>query len=470
MTPAADDARPEAPSLAPDGVTAEPVPETDGVLAGPVVPEKPALPPDGADVGPAYDVPETPARKKRRPLHVRLVRNRYTQRARFLVLRLLYGWWRATRPVVPGRVVFASDSRATLSGNLGFIAEDMAKRYPDHEILTLLKPAIKARRSRRDAFRMPWLLATAEVIVIDDYYPIIYSLKLRPETRLAQVWHAAGAFKLVGFSRGSRPGGPLPGSNVHRGYSFVTVSSEQVRANYAEAFGAAVDVVQPLGVPRTDVFFDEGWLTPTRDRVRKELGLREDDRVVLYAPTFRGRGQKTARFDLTQFDWSDFMRTVKAGDDGRRTVVLLKQHPFVKPPAPEVCEELGFQDVSSYREVNDLLLVADVLVTDYSSVIFEYALLRRPIVFFTPDLEEYVEHRDFYYPFDTYLVGPVAATTEELGPLVASALVEGIDDPSRYDDFVERFVGACDGRSTQRVTDALLGRSGPDGPATPPQP
>ena len=397
-----------------------------------------------------------------------LLRNRFLQRARYVLPSTGYALWCRLRPVVPGRVVLASDSRSSLSGNLGYLAADLAERYPDHEVVPLLKPRLRARRSLKDTLRLPYLLATSEVVVLDDYYPLVYAMNLRPQTTLAQVWHAAGAFKTVGFSREGQPGGPIPGSNVHRGYTYVSVSSEVVRPSYAEAFRMPLDQVHAHGVPRTDLFFDDDVVAATRERVRGELGIPEGSRVVLYAPTFRGRGQKSAYFDLEAHDWEPLRRTARggagpAGEQGQ-TVVLLKQHPFVPALAPGRAAALGFQDVSSYREVNDLLLVADVLVTDYSSVIFEYALLGRPIVFFTPDLEEYVAERDFYHPFETYLVGPVARTGAQLAEAVRDALTGGVADPQRYREFVERFCGACDGGSTHRVTDALLAPGRAAGP------
>ncbi|MFT4123680.1 MAG: CDP-glycerol glycerophosphotransferase family protein [Microbacteriaceae bacterium] len=345
------------------------------------------------------------------------------------------------------RVLVLSDSRATLSGNLAYLVEELRTAAPELEVRTVLRASLKSARQRGDAFRLPWLIATSKFILLDDYYPYIYQLPMRRGVHLIQVWHAAGAFKRVGYSRVGLPGGPGPRSISHRGYTDTITSSESIRGDYAEAFRMQLEDVHALGVPRTDVFFDEGLAARTAAAVRERYGIRPEQRVVLYAPTFRGNGQRTARFDFELIDWDALAAAL--GDD---TVMLVKMHPFVRRVPDIFAGHPQLVDVSAEREINDMLFAADVLVTDYSSVIFEYALLRRPIVFHVPDLEEYQGSRDFYYPFDRYLCGTTTRSTAEL----AAALTEPRLDRERLDEFVRYFMSACDGGSTGRVVRRLI--------------
>jgi len=370
----------------------------------------------------------------------------FLQRWRFGPYAMAYAVFARLTRVRPHRTVFLSDSRTGFTGNFRFLRDEIIRQAPDAEILGVFKPSLKAIRPWRDVFRLPWLAATAQTIVLDDYYPVIYSFRIRDESRLLQVWHAAGAFKRVGYSRTGLPGGPTPGSISHRNYTDATVSSEKVRHDYAEAFGIDIARVQSLGVPRTDIFFDHEFVNAAYQDVRARYGIPPEKRIALYAPTFRGNGQLTATFDYESVDWCTLVREL--GDDW---VVLVKMHPFVRPLSAARPDVEDVIDVTTDREITQLLMAADVLITDYSSTVFEYALLRRPIVFFCPDLEQYTSDRDFYYPFRDYITGPVIDDTAALATAILGARIG--DD---YDTFLQRFMGACDGHSSERITSELI--------------
>jgi len=375
--------------------------------------------------------------------------NAFLQKWRFAPYILAYAIARRTTPVRDGRVLFLSDSRAGFSGNFAFLEAEIRRQRPDADIVGVFKKRLRARRPLRDLVALPWLVASAQTVVVDDFYPLIYPLRLRAETRLLQVWHAAGAFKRVGWSREGLPGGPLPGSLAHRNYTDATVSAEAIRGDYAEAFAIDVDRVHALGVPRTDVFFDAERVAATAAALRKRYGIRRHQKIALFAPTFRGNGQLTATYDVDAVPWERM--SAELGDDW---VVMVKMHPFVAPLEVQRPNVTGVLDVSGERELNDLLMAADVLITDYSSAIFEYSLLDRPIVYFCPDLEEYTSARDFYYPFETYVTGPLVTDGEGLAAAIATAAV-GPEAAA----FRDRFMSACDGRSSERITrDVILGR------------
>lgn len=377
-----------------------------------------------------------------------LRRSTLLQRWRFAPYTIAYAVLRAVVPVRPGRVLFLSDSRADFSGNFEELRSELVRQPPTThvEVIGVFKPSLSSRRPLRDALRLPWLMATAQTIVLDDFYPLVYPSRIRAETRLLQVWHAAGAFKRVGFSRAGLPGGPIPGSIIHRNYTDVTVSADAIRGDYAEAFGVPEERVQALGVPRTDVFFDDEKIRDAASAVRERHGLPAEAKIALYAPTFRGNGQLTATFDYDCLDWNALADRL-----GPEWVVLVKMHPFVRPLDEARPDARRVIDVTRDREITELLMSADVLVTDYSSTIFEYALLRRPVVFFCPDLEEYTADRDFYYPFPRYAMGPIVRSGEDLATAISSA-----EPGPAQAEFVERFMSACDGRSAARIVQEVI--------------
>ncbi|HIY67101.1 MAG TPA: CDP-glycerol glycerophosphotransferase family protein [Candidatus Agrococcus pullicola] len=372
-----------------------------------------------------------------------LRKSRILRAMRFLHYLVPYWLLRPFVRVRPRRFLFLSDSHDGYVGNMAFLKRAIEQQAPDAEIIGVFKPRLSARRPLRDALRLPMLIASSGVIVLDDFYPLIYFFRIRPDARLVQLWHAAGAFKRVGHSRAGLPGGPTRGSEIHRNYTDAVVSSESIVPDYAEAFGIDPQRVKPWGMPRSDAFFDEAAVAETRHRVREALGIADGDRFVLYAPTFRGQGQLTAQAS-PDADWAGISRTLGAG-----WRVGVRQHPFVADKGlPQ-----GVIDAASIPDMNEVLMATDVLVTDYSSAVFEFSLLRRPIVFFVPDLEEYVADRSFYRPFEHYCIGPVVRDAEGLAAAIATATV----DPARSAAFDEEFCGALDGHSSERIASRLLG-------------
>lgn len=355
---------------------------------------------------------------------------------------LYYLFYKARNPVNDRQILICSESRDNLSGNLKFIDEKIDKTKFD--VIYSMKSSIIQRRSQRQKRQLCKYLATSKYVLIDDFMPALYPLPIRRETRFIQVWHAMGAFKRVGFSRLGKIGGPSPRSLSHRNYTDVIVSSESIRHNYSEAFGISAEKVHAIGTPRTDVFFDEKYKRKIRERLYSKYPKLNEKKIVLFAPTFRGNGVKTAYYD---YSWISFK---KLQDElGDEYAVIIKMHPFIKNMPEEELDDNFYINLSDEREINDLLFITDVLVTDYSSVIFEASLMDICTVFFVPDYDEYVESRDFYYPYSEYTYGNVAKCEEEL----IGAIKKQEIDKEKLAAFKLKFCSACDGRSSQRFVE-----------------
>lgn len=295
-------------------------------------------------------------------------------------------------------------------------------------------------------------LASSHFVFLDDASDVISCLPLRPETRVAQLWHACGAFKKWGTSTADLMfGGSRKEKARHPFYknlSLVTVSSDEVAWAYREAMDLedTPDVVRALGVSRTDIFFDQTFLASAREQVEQAVPAAHGKKILLYAPTFRGRVSEAEGPDALDIEE---LRQRLAGE----WVLLIKHHPYVQAPPsiPDGCEDFAF--FVADQPTDRLMAAADMLITDYSSVIFEYALLGRPMAFFAYDLEDYGGWRGFYYPYEEMTPGPVVRTTSDLAAYVES-LHEGFDS-AEVDAFRQKFMGACDGHSTERIVLAM---------------
>jgi CDP-ribitol ribitolphosphotransferase len=368
-------------------------------------------------------------------------------------LKLAYG---LSRPLpVKRKVVLASNHSAELQGNLKFLEAELRRRAGGAEIVLLLH---RARGGLLGKLATLWTgviaeyhLATCRVFIVDDYYFPLYVVKPKSGTVIIQTWHAAGAFKKVGYSVVDKSFGAteelVSHVRIHSNYTWCLAASEASIPAYSEAFGQPAERFVTLGIPRTDVFFEPDALASARRRVVARYGIPEGKRILLYAPTFRGDSRHAAMYkDHLELETMQ----QQCSED---YVLLLRLHPFVSRTVTisEAVHDFAV-DVSSHEDFNELLIASDLLVTDYSSAIFEYSLLERPMLFFAPDYEEYEQERGFYFDYRTGVPGPVFTTTGEL----ASCIQSGAFDTARVREFRERSFAVADGRASERVVEQLV--------------
>lgn len=348
--------------------------------------------------------------------------------------------------VKPKSILFVSSRRADVTGNIAYVYEKLKEK--DVDVQFWLEPGKVKYISMGKIFSLAGKLAKSKVIVVDDFTPILNDLAVLRKRKLVQLWHACGAFKTFGFSRIGKDGGPNQTSRNHRNYDYAMVSSSEIRRFYAEGFGIDEKNVLPLGIPRTDDFFKPEHRNAIREKIYTAYPQLKGKKVILFAPTFRGNGAESAFYPFERFSLNQLVKGLS-----KEYVVIVKHHPFVTDKHP-VEEEAKAQvlDLSKESEINDLLFVTDVLITDYSSVIFEASLLDIPMLFYAFDLEEYVVTRDFYYPFKNFVPGKIVRSMDG----IVDAINRQDYEQEKVLQFKHRFFDDLDGRSSERVADFIV--------------
>ena len=345
--------------------------------------------------------------------------------------------------VKKNRIVFISNRRDGISGNYEYIYD---KIIGNKELD--IRTVFDSNEGYLTCFKYGYYMATAKVLLVDDYIELIYKIPRREDNYLIQVWHACGAFKTFGFSRLGRPGGQKQKNNAHRNYDFCTVSSSEICKYYAEGFGLSLEKVVPTGVPRTDVFFSDEYKEKARTKFYSKYPDLKDKKVVLFAPTFRGNGKKSGFYPENRFDFIKLYEHFKG-----EYVIIIKHHPFVNNRVEIPAEYEGkIIDMSENEELNELLFVTDVLITDYSSVVFEASLLDIPMLFYSFDLQNYIATRGFYYEYDSFVPGKIVYNMD--------SLIEAIEkkdfESEKIDAFKHKFFDELDGKAGQRVADLVV--------------
>ncbi|MGH4032853.1 CDP-glycerol glycerophosphotransferase family protein [Actinomycetota bacterium Odt1-20B] len=303
-------------------------------------------------------------------------------------------------------------------------------------------------------------MARSRYIVGNTHFP--RWLERREGQQIVQTWHGT-PLKRIGFDFDNDHFAStqyLADLDRERHQWTMLVSPNRFSTPILErAFRFQGDVEGELvetGYPRNDVL-----LAPDRakraEKVRRALGLPEGKKVVLYAPTWREDKQRHRGGFLLDLRIDLDAARRELGDDH---VLLVRPHAHIVEPVPGAGD--GFVwDVAGYPDIMDLLLVADVLITDYSSVMFDFAVTGKPMLFFTYDLEHYRDRlRGFYFDFEERAPGPLL---QESGALVAAVRdVTAATAPyaEAYERFRAEFCDLEDGHAARRVVDRMLAHRG----------
>lgn len=368
------------------------------------------------------------------------------------VLPIRYGL--LSNAPVENKVVFMEKGGPNLPPN-NHIARVIKKQGVYKVVKTgLYRNDVSTFEMYENAVRVIEEMSNAKAFFISSENPLLSHFVVRPETKVIQLWHGCGIFKKVGYSTLDSGKFGMSASareeyNGYRNYDYVCIPAQEQAWIFEDAMRITTDSgkLVPIGVSRTDEFYDPDYSRKARKKLEKKLPQIAGKKIILYAPTYRGRVSKAYAPD--QLDVAKMAESL--GDD---YVLLLKYHGFgvdTRPALPADCEDSFAFDMKKHAilSIEEYLAIADICITDYSSVGFEYAILERPIIFFAYDLDQYIDERGMYYNYDEITPGPICKTTDEIIEYV-DGLKEGFDKTVIH-AFKEKYVGMCDGHATERT-------------------
>lgn len=377
---------------------------------------------------------------------------------RYWLLKIFYPYvYRkySKKPVDPKKVVFVEIRLPEITNSLKTLHEKVEKtgKYTIHDHFLQLSFVGRSKYDK-NCLNLIKDVATAKYIFTDEASNVLACLPMRKETIYTNTWHGCGAFKKFGFSTADLIFGLGREEQLkypyYGNYTNVTVSSPEVAWAYEEAMNLTEtpDVIKPIGISRTDVFFDKEYIAKAYEKVHKEMPESIGKKIIIYAPTFRGRvanGKAPDKLDVP-------MLMEALGDE---YVLIIKHHPLVRelPVIPKECRSFA-KDVTKSMAIDDLICVADICISDYSSLIFEYSLFEKPMIFFAYDKAEYDDWRGFYYNYNEMTPGPICTENEEMIDYIKH-LDERFDKQEMV-DFKYKFMRSCDGHATDRLMELVF--------------
>ena len=361
----------------------------------------------------------------------------------------------ALLPVKENRVVLFSAHNANFTDGLGEIEKELQKRG-GYDIIRVDRQDMLAGGTRLLKFMTldNMKMARAKYIFLNNnFFPMNY-MHFNKDTTVVQVWHGQGVFKKWGMDIPQPKRERKLELGVYAKTDYVVCSAPSCQAAYASAFNMKPEQVLTTGNPVQDQYFGEEHIGEAACATRRAAFDKQYPEcagkyLVLYSPTFRDDGTSV-------LDHMDLGRLKAAVDTGLKATkssvtecqILLRLHPHDAEAGKPVNVD-GVTDMNQYPNSNDLCYLADVMITDYSSICMNMALLDKPMVFYAYDLQDFA--RDFCYPYET-VGGPICTTMEDL-----IATFEAMDfADSKRAHFRELHFGTPTAGATARLLDAVM--------------
>lgn len=364
--------------------------------------------------------------------------------------------------VKKGRVMCWAYNFKQYSCNPRYLTEYLLKNNPEFEIYWVFRKKVdisgidsRIRCVRFRSLEYYRLVNSAEFFITNsrtDPYRIYWHK--RPGQKYLMLWHGGVALKKIEKDAEEKLGySYVKKSKIDSKVCDLMTSSCRYQTDLMEnKFWYSGEILKK-GIPRNDIFFDMEQRASLNAKVRKLYSISSGDKIVMYAPTFR-RGNDLSPYSI---NWDKVIPELEKVFGGVQVRVLVRPHPNLigKVDTSGLVAYEKVTDATLYHDMQELLCVSDMLITDYSSAMFDFAMLERPCLLYATDIEKY--DRGYYFRFDE-LPFPLARTQEELLSNLASF------DRSEYDNKVTTFfdtnIGIYDdGHASEAIAEWMISRS-----------
>ena len=295
-----------------------------------------------------------------------------------LFLNLLYKTARALK-INHNTIMFMTENSNELSGNLKSLYEQINKNK--HKVIVFCKNRYDKKYNFYSLFSATLMLAKADTIILDNYVQILTHINLSKKVKLIQLWHAGIGFKSVGYARFGLTGSPHPYKSCHRKYTEAIVDSPDFIDIYKEVFGCKSEIIHPYGIPRIDNYLNRDVINKTCEKLYKINNDLKNKKTILFSPTYRGSNAGDAYYDNNKIDLNQIGKFCKQND----FIFIIKMHPFIKEKISIPSEYSKYIIDYSNVDINELIYISDIMITDYSSCAYEYSLFNRPLIFYRYD-------------------------------------------------------------------------------------
>lgn len=308
------------------------------------------------------------------------------------------------------------------------LKDEITRQHPDYKTVVLCK-TLGGSVFRKLGYcfhmlRQMYNMATSEIAILDSYSILISLLNHKPSLTVIQIWHSVGTMKKFGYSILDKPEGSSSKiareMNMHRNYDYILCAGEGYRAHLAEGFNYPEEKIVILPLPRVEFLKNSSTIELLRKKIIKTYPELGNKRNILYVPTFRKDDDEAIAFDKA-------FKVLKEA-----FTPYENDYNFIAKTHPLANLDSLYPEYSSF----EMLAIADYVISDYSCIIYEAAILQKPIYFYTFDFETYISKRDIYMDYKREIPGEMYSNPSDL----INALTTDVYDKDRLDAFLKKYV------------------------------
>ncbi len=329
------------------------------------------------------------------------------------------------------------------------LLKDEINKCTDYKVIILtkkLKPGLKNKIAYIfHMFTQMYHIATSKCVILDSYCLSVSLLKHKKKLVVIQMWHAMGCLKKFGYSIVETNASTSAFEKtmtiekkkkinevmrMHKGYNYIFASSKECVPHFAEAFGYSLEKMVVMPLPVVDLLTDFKYQEDINKKIKDSYPIMKKKKNIVYVPTFRPEEKEKKIQEL--IDCVDF----------EKYNFIIKLHPLTN--LNNYDERVIWDKKFSSQ---DMMIIADYIITDYSAVVYEASLLGKPLYFYTYDYEEYVRKRDFYLDFKQELPGVISEDPKE----IMNAITGDNYDLTAIEKFKNKYIYITDDTVCHRI-------------------
>lgn len=375
-----------------------------------------------------------------------------------VLFKLAYYHIFSKKDIQPNVVMFESFMAKNYSDSPKYIYEYLAKNYPSKfTCVWALNDGhpvpYGAKVVKRFSFQYAYYLAVSKYLIFNVRQPLWY--RKREGQVFVETWHGTPLKRLVFDQEEVTSASPKYKQQFYRQreeWDYLVSANPFSTKTFRSCFMYEGKMLE-YGYPRNDILYDENK-EKLATELKKKLGIPMDKKAILYAPTWRddehyGKGEYkfTLALDLN-------LLKDRLSDE---YVLLLRTHHYIADQIDTTGLEGFVYNLSKYDDISEIYLISDICITDYSSVFFDFANVKRPVLFYTYDIDKYKNQlRGFYIDMETEVPGPLLYTSEEV--VHAIEHIDEIEEKyhDRYEEFYNRFCCYDDGHASEHIVKEVL--------------
>lgn len=366
------------------------------------------------------------------------IRNLIKAILQFCILPLVYIFYK-NRKIQENLVIFADSKNDGIPYSMLAMYETV-KNTSKYEIkvLCINYSKLSILKKAKAIIEFMKLYANAKYVFICDYFLPVSSCNKRKETKVIQLWHSSGLQKKFGYDAIDDLG-KIFLCKPTKNFDLVSVSSEFIKKYFVKAWKLRKENVKAFGTSRTDILFDEKYKEFCINNFYKLYPDAKNKKIILWAPTFRGNATDGKLVGI-----NDILEISKKISD--KYYFIIKLHPHLKEkPLYDTC----------LLNTEKLYFVTDILITDYSSIMYDFLLLDKKIILYIPDYDNYISRRGLYVDYFSEFKFPIIKNKKELSDFILNYINIAAKNPN-FENYKRKYIAANDGLASQRILNYLL--------------